>query len=153
MVLQKKLIIFESYHHRNTGKIAQVIAQVLQSELCTPDQVDLSKLSDFDMIGIGSGIYFGKPHENIIKFFDSLPFLGGKKAFTFLTSGAQKEKYFQYIRERVELKGMQLVAHFSCKGFNNHGSLKLVGGINKGHPNIKDLFLAEIFANSLLIRL
>ena len=45
---------------------------------------------------------------------------------------------------------MKVVDDFSCRGFNTHGPLKLVGGINKGHPDLKDLKHAEIFARNLL---
>jgi len=101
---QKIIIVFESYHHHNTEKIARVVSQGLQAELFKPDQVNLSKLSDFDMIGIGTGIYFGKPHEKIQKFLAQLPPLEGKKAFLFTTSGVQKENYTECIREKIELK-------------------------------------------------
>lgn len=63
------------------------------------------------------------------------------------------QKIIIYFREKIKLKGMQLVDHFSCKGFNTHGPLKLAGGTNKGYPDVHDLFLTEIFANNLLSRL
>jgi flavodoxin len=153
MKSQRIIIIFASYHYRNTEKIAQVIAQRLQAELVKPEQVDISKLYEFDIVGIGGGIYFGKPHEKIRSFLAQLHPLKGKKAFLFTTSGVQNKKYIQYISNKMELKGMKLIACFSCRGFATYGLLKLVGGLNKGHPDLKDLYNAEIFANNLLNRL
>ena len=149
----KIIIVFESYHHYNTEKIARVIAQVLQAELFKPDQVNISNLSDFNIIGIGTGIYFGKPHEKIQQFLTQLPFLKNKRAFLFTTSGTLKDDYTQNIREQIEWKGLQLIDCFFCKGFDNYGPLKFLGGINKGHPDLKDLYNAEKFANNLINRL
>ena len=153
MRAQKIIIIFESVHQYNTKKIAQVIAQGLQAELCRPEQINSSALTDFDLIGIGSGIYYGKPHENIQHFLMHLPFLQGKKSFLFTTSGTLNQKSIELIQNEVEAKGMKVVDYFSCRGLNTHGPLKLVGGINKGHPDLEDLQHAEIFAKSLLNRL
>jgi len=150
---KKIIIVFESYHHRNTEKIAQLITQVLQAELYKPEQVEYSKLAEVDVIGIGTGIYFGKPHEKIQQFLTQLPFLKNKRAFLFTTSGTLKDDYTQNIREQIEWKGLQLIDCFFCKGFDNYGPLRLLGGINKGHPNLKDLYNAEKFANNLINRL
>lgn len=147
---QKIIIIFESFHHNNTKKIAQVISQGLQAELYKPEQVDLSTLADFECIGIGSGIYFGKPHENIQRFLAQLPYLQNRKSFLFTTSGMQNPNDIQLIRNAMESKGLKIMDFFSCRGLNTHGPLKLVGGTNKGHPDLKDLQHAEIFARNLL---
>ncbi len=150
MKSKKIVIVFESCHHRNTEKIAQLIAQVLQAELYKPEQLNLSRLSEIDIIGIGSGIYFGKLHEKVQDFLEVLPFRNGLKSFLFVTSGFQRKKYIQEISDKMKLKGINLVDYFSCKGFDTCGPLKLFGGINKGHPNLTDLYNAEIFANKLL---
>lgn len=39
---------------------------------------------------------------------------------------------------------------FACKGWNAYGSFKLIGGINKGRPNDKDLENAREFAKRLM---
>ena len=147
---KKIIIVFESYHHLNTEKIALLFAQVLQAELYKPEQINLARLSEADMIGIGSGIYFGKLHENIRAFLEELPFQYDKKSFFFVTSGVQRQKYIQHFGDKMKVKGMKLVDYFSCKGFDTRGPLKLIGGISRGHPDLTDLYNAEIFANKLL---
>ena len=49
------LIILYSYHHKNTEKIAKVIATSFGAEIKTPEQVDLNGISNFDFV-VGSGL-------------------------------------------------------------------------------------------------
>jgi len=56
----KCLIIVYSYHHKNTAKIANVFAEVLDAQVKIPEQVVLKELQDYDFIGFGSGIDSGK---------------------------------------------------------------------------------------------
>jgi hypothetical protein len=35
---------------------------VLYAQVCTPDKVDVRMLDDCELIGVGSGIYYGKHH-------------------------------------------------------------------------------------------
>ncbi len=153
MTARKTIIVFESYHHQNTEIIAQVIAQNLQAELYRTDQADLSIIPEFDTIGIGSGIYFGKPHEKIQKFLNGLSLLKGKKIFLFFTCGLQLESYAHFCKDQIESAELEFLDCFSCKGFDTHHLYQLLGGRNQGHPDLKDLYHAEIFANKLKNRL
>jgi flavodoxin len=58
----KALVICVSVHYGNTKKIAGAIADVLHAQVCTPDKVDVRMLDDCELIGVGSGIYYGKHH-------------------------------------------------------------------------------------------
>jgi flavodoxin len=153
MKVKKTIIIFESYHHKNTEVIGRIIAQSLQAKLFKPDQLNVSILSGFNLIGFGTGIYNGKPHEKIQLFLEQLPSFEGKKAFLFITSGMLRENYSKGIEVLIRKKGLQLIGSFSCKGFNNHGTFKIIGGKNRGHPDLQDFYHAEIFANGLKNRL
>jgi len=57
MRIMKTLVICFSYHHKNTAKIASVFANTLDAEMKTPPEVDPNRLSEYDLIGFGSGIY------------------------------------------------------------------------------------------------
>ncbi len=150
----KIIIIYESYHHNNTEKVAHILAQGLQSDLHKPSQVKPSQLLDYDVIGIGTGIYFGKPHHKINSFLDKLPLLNGKKSFLFTTSGNTNTKYIQGVIQEIifkmEEKGLKIIDSFSIKGWNTFGPFRLIGGINRGHPDLKDLYNTELFAKKLL---
>jgi len=54
------LIIYQSIHHNNTEKIAQIMAKELNADLVKINQVKDLDVSGYDLIGFGSGIYFGK---------------------------------------------------------------------------------------------
>ena len=155
MVSKKKIIIiYESYHHHNTEKIAHILAQRLPAELYKPSQVTPAQLHNYDAIGIGTGIYFNRPHHQIDSFLKKLPVLSQKKSFLFTTSGIINTKYIQHVVQKIiskmEDKGLKIIDSFSTKGWHTYGPLCLIGGINRGHPDLKDFYNAELFANKLL---
>jgi flavodoxin len=150
----KIIIIYESYHHHNTEKVAHVLAQRLQADLYKPSKIKPAQLLNYDAIGIGTGIYFSKPHHKIHSFLDKLPLLSNKKSFLFTTSGNINTRYIQGVVQKIISKmggkGLKVIDSFSIKGWDTFGPLRLVGGINRGHPDLKDLYNAELFANKLL---
>lgn len=152
----KSLIIYFSYHHHNTEKIANVFAKVLNAKMITPLQVDLSKIINYDLVGFGSGIDSDKHYKVLLNLVDKLPEVKNKKAFIFSTSGipfAEKSympKCHKTLKNKLIAKGYEIVDEFICRGFNTNVFLKYIGGINKGHPNASDLARAESFAKKLL---
>jgi flavodoxin len=69
----KSLIILFSYHHKNTEKIANVFAGVLNSQIKTPQQVDPEQLQEYGLVGFGSGIYDSKHHRSLFDLVERLP--------------------------------------------------------------------------------
>jgi flavodoxin len=151
VTIMKTLIICFSYHHKNTEKIASVFAKTLNAEIKTPSEVDHTALSEYDLVGFGSGIVYGKHHKLLLDFADKLPQVTNKKAFIFSTSGqtGNGPKFHKNLREKLESKGFGIAGEFNCAGFDTFAILKIVGGIQKGHPNEDDLKQAETFAQSL----
>jgi flavodoxin len=147
----KALIICFSYHHKNTEKIATAFANALGAEMKTPSEVDPTQLSEYDLVGFGSGIVFGKHHKVMLDLADKLPQVANEKAFIFSTSGqtGKTEKFHKLLKEKLQSKGFEIVGDFNCAGFDTYGLLKLGGGIKKGHPNEDDLKQAEVFVQSL----
>ncbi len=145
------IIILFSYHHKNTEKVAQAIAKTLGAEIKTPDQVDPNSLSNYDLVGFGSGVYFGKLHKVLLEFADRIPQVSNKKAFIISTSGqtGNMTKFHKQLRERLQSKGFDVVSEFNCAAFDTFGALKIFGGLNKGRPNEEDLKQAEAFAQDL----
>ena len=84
----KTLLVLFSYHHKNTEKIASVIAKVLDAQIKTPQQVNPDELQEYSLIGFGSGIYSDKHHTDLLDLADTLPQVTNKKAFLFSTCGA-----------------------------------------------------------------
>jgi flavodoxin len=149
----KTLIVYVSVHHGNTEKVAKAIASILDADLLQVRQANASKLEQYDLIGFGSGIYFGRHHESLLDFVEKLPMLRNKKALIFSTSGLRKIWFFhdfdKPLEERLRRKGLDIIGEFSCRGLDTYRAAKLVGGVNKGRPNVKDLKRAEDFARGL----
>ncbi len=142
------LIICISPHHGNTEKIARAMAEVLQSPVVTPEQFNIQSLDRYDLIGLGSGIYYGKHHDQLFSLLERIPQLN-KKVFIFSTSGTGSIRSHDALKKILKEKGGEIVADFACKGFDTFGPFKLAGGINKGCPDQNDLNQARSFAQSL----
>jgi len=149
----KALIIYISVHHGNTERVAKAMANILDADLLQMKQVDASVLEQYDLIGFGSGIYFGKHHKSLLDFVDMLPMLRNKKAFIFSTSGLRKIQFIHNfdkpLKEKLQRKDFDIIGEFSCRGLDTYRATKLVGGVNKGRPNAEDLKQAEDFASGL----
>ena len=146
----ENLIIYISTHHGNTEKVAKTMAEVLNAELVKVYDVDITALSKYDLIGFGSGIYFGKHHKDLLSLVDKLPVLKNKKAFIFYTSGGDKSDPDKELREKLLARGFDIIGAFSCLGWDTWGPLRLFGGLYKGRPNKEDLEKARSFATNLL---
>ena len=111
--------------------------------------VNVAALSEYDLIGFGSGIAFGKHYKGLLKLVDGLP-MDSKKAFVFSTRGAPRlGSYHRALKSQLEEKGVTIVGEFSCRGFDTYGAMKLIGRIARGRPNEQDLREAQEFAKSL----
>jgi len=148
------LIIYHSIHHGNTEKIAHAMADVLQAKLVKSDEVDLNSISHYDLIGFGSGVYFGWPHRSLFKLVDKLPDQKGKRAFVFTTSGMGKLWPYNLLAEplknKLKQKNFRIVGEFNCRGWDTYPFyVRPFGGINKGRPNEEDLEKAKEFARKL----
>jgi len=149
----KSLLVLFSYHHKNTEKIANVIAKVLDAKIKAPQQIQTKELQEYNLIGFGSGIYDEKHHKLLLDLADELPQVTNRKAFIFSTSAIMGKdkvaKDHSLLREKLQSKGYVIVDEFACKGFNTNSFLKYFGGMNKGRPNAEDLKHAEEFAQNL----
>ena len=149
----KILMVYISVHHGNTEKVAKATANVLDADLIQVREADATMLEQYDMIGFGSGIYFGKHHESLLDFVDKVPVLRNKKAFTFSTSGLRKiplvHDFDRPLRKKLQRKGFGIIAEFSCRGLDTYRATSLVGGINRGRADAGDLKTTEDFARIL----
>ena len=128
------------------------MASILGAETKTLDQTSPNDLSEYDLVGFGSGVYFGKLHKGLLEFADKVPQVNGKNAFIFSTSGRAGKSaadFHNALRSTLSSKGYTILGEFSCPGFDTFGLLKIGGGIKKGRPNQDDLKQAETFAQSM----
>ena len=154
----RTIILCDSVHHQNTAKIARAIAEPLAACVVEPEQARHDILDQYDLIGFGSGVYFGRLHPALFEWLDTVPdklsasTTPRKAAFIFSTSGLSFLAPFWHapLRGKLAQKGFDLIAEFHCRGFDTWGPLWLVGGINKHHPDQHDLERAASFARRLL---
>lgn len=95
-------------------------------------------LTQYELIGFASGIYFGKMQNSVLSFAEkNLP--DNKKVFFIFTCGAMRKGYTDSAAKIAESKNAHIMGEYGCRGFDTYGPFKLVGGIAKGHPDENDI--------------
>ncbi len=149
----KTLIIYTSVHHKNTEKVAKVMAAELEADLVPTADAHPDALTAYDLVGFGSGIFYGDMHKALLRFVESLPAITGKRAFVFSTCGIMwgwgGPKKHAPLKKMLEDRDFSLVGDFSCLGWDTVGPLRYFGGINRRHPSKRDLENARAFARRL----
>ena len=142
-------IVYYSEHHGNTKKVLDAIKESDSSiELIDVTDKHEVDLNGYDRIGAASGIYFGKFAEKVQTFLKiNLP--TGKDVFFIATAGNPIEHNFNSVSEVIRSKHCNEIGRFQCKGFDTFGPLKLVGGLQKGHPDDNELNEAVEFYRGL----
>ena len=146
----KIAVVYASVHHKNTEKVVKAIAEKHpEIELIDATKTVLKDLASYDLIGLASGIFYGKFHKALLRFInDNLP--AHKKTFVIYTCGADRTSYIKDIEELIKSKDSVVSAHYSCLAYDTFGPFKLVGGINKGRPNEDDIQKTIDFYESLI---
>jgi len=152
--MMKCLIICKSEHNYNTLKVANAMAEVLEAQVKKPIEVELNVCEEYDLIGFGSGIYHSKHHDSLFRLIQQCTASKkGGKVFIFSTSGMKEKEhlndYNKPLEEMLTKNGFDIIGTFSCRGYDNWGPFRLVGGINKGRPDNQDIGEAEEFARKM----
>lgn len=147
--MPKALIVCSSVHHHNTARVAEAIAAALGATVVPLAEARSEVVRECDLIGIGSGIYYGGVSPDILRWARGLPASigSGKEAFAFTTSGLPflARLWARPLEAALARAGYTVTAGFHCRGFDTWGPLSLVGGINRGHPDARDLERAAAF--------
>lgn len=134
----KIAIIYYSKHHENTKKLLDAISANYEVTLIDALQTKEYDLTNYDLIGFASGIYYSKFHKSVLQFAETnLP--KNKSVFFIYTYGGKREGYTKAIEAIALNKSADIKGAFGCSGFNTFGPFKLVGGIAKGHPDKTDI--------------
>lgn len=149
----KAIIIYVSTYQGNTLKVAQNMAKELSASLVTTLEAENIDLSDYDLIGLGSGINFAQHHRELISFVESHEFKN-RNVFIFSTRCRPfLGKYHRALKRILSDKGGNLIGEFSCKGFDRTGPWVAINGYNKARPNENDLFKAKLFVGEMKRRI
>ena len=145
----KILAVVDSTHLGTTMKIAEAMAEAADMTITTVDKAAKYRLSDFDIVGFGSGIYYGKHSAKLISFVKNLDSREAN-TFVFSTSGTGKEKNNRALEDLLRSRNKTVLGSFCCKGHDQFAVFKLVGGLNKGRPDGRDLENARRFIMSVV---
>ena len=149
----RTLIICASVHHGNTARVARAMADVLGADVASPREVSSATLAGYDLLGCGSGVYYGRLHEDLTAWLRAQPDRAAPRrpAFVFSTSGLPwlSKAWHAPVKRLLQAKGFEVVAEFACRGFDTWGPLWFTGGLNRKHPDDRDLDRARRFAAGL----
>lgn len=134
----KILIVVKS--KGNTMQVAEAIAEVSPVTITSLEDVGNYNLEEYDIVGLGSGIFLGKHYKDLIKFAGTV---NNKYCFVFSTSGYNDlNKVNNSLIQLLVDSGKTVLGSFSCRG--------AFIGINKGHPNTEDFDNAQKFINEVI---
>lgn len=83
-------IINKPIHHGNTKEIAEVVANSLEAELFDLKDFNPYIMKEYDIIGLGSQLYWFKPHKKLRTFIEDLDKVENKKVFILSTSSCRE---------------------------------------------------------------
>jgi flavodoxin len=143
----KTVIIHVSVHHHNTQAVAQAMGEAIGALVLTVDEAKGRNLAEFDLVGLGSGIFFSSHHRALLRCVRdhaSLP----RKAFLFSTAGLPWLHWVWHraLRQAVRRKEIAILGEACYPGWDTVGPLRWIGGIQRGHPNAHDLEQSRQFA-------
>jgi flavodoxin/NAD-dependent dihydropyrimidine dehydrogenase PreA subunit len=152
--MAKCLIVYFS-QGGTTAQVAECIAGGLRGEGYSVDLGRLGwggrpQLDGYDMLGIGTPVYYYRPPFIVTDFLNGLGELHGLPAFVFLLHGTYPWETGRVIRHTLNEKGARVVG---C--FRSYGIEHWVGYLNEGyvfspgHPSEAELAKAEAFGREV----
>ncbi len=148
----KMLAIVKSKHNDNTMKIAEAMSEAAPLTVADLKDALYYNLNEYDVIGFGSGIYFGKHDEELFEFINKYC-SHFTNTFVFSTSGSKNyKKNNSALVKLLESKNKTILGSFGCRGLDKFFIFALLGGINKNHPDTDDFDAAQQFIESIVNR-
>lgn len=144
----KSFIVCTSVSHGNTRRVADTMARVLGAQVVSPDEADLAELAAADLVGFGSGVFYGRLHPSLAALVEALPEVRGR-AFVFATCGLPAAPFTRPLVRRLVGRGIRVDGSFMCRALDTWGPFGLVGGVNRQRPDAGDLAAARAFAERL----
>ena len=137
--MKRTLILYASTHHGNTRRLAEAMAEAAGAELCDLLHDPLPDLSGYDLIGMASGIYYGKLHPRIPELLRQLEPRPGQRVFLAYTCGIRYRAYEKPVLELLRQKGIDCAGCYACRGYDTFGPFGKIGGIARGRPSAEEL--------------
>jgi len=119
---KKKCLIVYFSQWNTTASIAEQIALGLQMKNYNIQQHNLKDTelppdaSEFDLIGIGTPVYYYRTPFNVGRYLNNLPDLSGKPVFVFLLHGSYPEDTFSSIWKILKSKNADFAGYYHAPG-------------------------------------
>ena len=142
------IIIYSSHHHGNTEKLVKKVVDGTDIKVISVEDAFNIDFNEYNCIGFASGIDFGKFYPDIIEIAKKIP--ENKNVFAIFTCASVNSKMGGQIREIAELRNCKFLGKYGCKGYNTYGPWKLIGGMNKNHPNEDEINEGKKFIENII---
>jgi flavodoxin/Pyruvate/2-oxoacid:ferredoxin oxidoreductase delta subunit len=152
--MPKSLIVYPS-QGGTTARVAESIASGLraaqwQADLCNVKDEQPPDARGYDLIGVGSPVYFYRPPFNVMDYVNGLPDLKWLASFVFVLHGTYRSDAGTTIRRALARKGAREVGYFHSRGADYFlGYLKRGYLFSPDHPTAEELAQAEMFGREV----
>lgn len=141
----------------NTKTVAEAICKGItesgnRCDLYALEKVESApeRLKEYDVIGIGTPVFYFQPPYNVVDFIKSLSFLHGKHSFLFITHGGEPGRTFPKMAKLLRKNGIALIGTYRSRGAETAQHYVLAGyDLSPGHPNGREIAGAAEFGASI----
>lgn len=134
----------------NTRRVAEAIGTELEAPVVAAAAANPAMLAEFDLVGLGSGVYLGRLHRELHELARGMVARPGQRVFVFSTSGTCCGNYHDSLRRELAGRDATVVAEFTCPGSDSY---RFPGTtLNPGRPDEADIAAARRFARGLRVR-
>lgn len=154
-----KCLIVHFSQGGTTTRVAESIAAGLrtagwQAALCNIKDAQPPEVSEYDLIGIGSPVYYYSPPFTVLDYVESLSDLNGLASFVFVVHGTYRGDTGTTLRRKLARKGAWEAGYFHCRGADYFlGYLERGYLFSPDHPTAEELAQAEMFGRQVAARL
>lgn len=141
-----------------TARVAEAIAAGLRAATWEVDLFDLRngpppEIRGYDLLGVGSPVYFFRLPFNVADYLRALPRVEGMPVFSFLLYGSHAFDAATTLQQMLADRGGRSVGTFQC-----HGEAYFLGHLREGylfsagHPTVDELGRASAFGTAVAER-
>jgi flavodoxin/ferredoxin len=140
----------------NTRKIAECIYDGIidaksECNMKTLNDVEPTLLSDYELIGIGSPVFWYKEPFNVQDFIEALPEQNGRHWFVFCTHGNIIGDFFPSVTKKLIKRGAAVIGYH-----NTYANITVPfypkPSYTSGHPDLYDFEQAKAFGREIVER-
>ncbi|MFX1296262.1 MAG: EFR1 family ferrodoxin [Promethearchaeota archaeon] len=148
-----KILIIYFSQTGGTEKIAKKIQEGINKsgnncELIKIKKVDVTKLEEYDIIGLGCPTFFYKDPINIRRFIQNLPKINGKHIFIFATHGTCIGNTFYYMKKELNKRGFVVIGAYDSYSASSI-QFYPTPMYTEGHPDKQELEEALEFGETI----